>query len=177
MSDFVAWEIVCEEEVTRMSKPQIVVGVDGSPESRDALLWAADHAKLVGGTLRVVYAWSLPGVAGMGLPPLVDYGLLRERAKQFPLDFARETLGDHPEVDVVAVAIRGTAAEVLVDASEKADLLVIGSRGLGGLKGMVLGSVGHHCAAHAHCPIVIFHKPHVHERRAVRREPLAAPHA
>jgi nucleotide-binding universal stress UspA family protein len=124
---------------------------------------------LVGGTLRVVYAWSPPVVEALGLPPSMDWEPLRERAEHFPAAFARETLGDDPGISIVPIAVRGTPAQVLVGASEKADLLVIGSRGLGGLKGMVLGSVGHHCAAHAHCPIVIFHRPHRHERRHVRR--------
>jgi nucleotide-binding universal stress UspA family protein len=60
---------------------------------------------------------------------------------------------------------------VLVDASEHADLLVIGPRGLGGLRGMVLGSTGHHCAAHARCPVVIVHPPHREQpHHHVRRE-------
>jgi nucleotide-binding universal stress UspA family protein len=157
------------EEMDRMPPPQIVVGVDGSPESRDALIWAAQHADLVGGTLRVVYAWSPPVVEALGLPPLMDWEPLRERAEEFPAAFARETLGDEPGISIVPMAVRGTPAQVLVEASDQADLLVIGSRGLGGLKGMVLGSVGHHCAAHAHCPIVIFHRQHRHERPRVRR--------
>jgi nucleotide-binding universal stress UspA family protein len=159
-----------------MSKQQIVVGIDGSPESRDALLWAAEHAMLVDGTLRVVYAWSSPSVAALSLPPMLDWEVLRESAMEFPAAFVRDVLGDDPDVDVLPIAVRGTPAQVLVDASEKADLLVIGSRGLGGLKGMVLGSVGHHCAAHAHCPAVIFHRPRRQARRQVRRETLGATH-
>jgi nucleotide-binding universal stress UspA family protein len=158
----------------RMPPPQIVVGVDGSPESRDALIWAAQHAELVGGTLRVVYAWSPPVLEALSLPPLMDWEPLRERAEDFPAAFARETLGDAPGISIVPMAVRGTPAQVLVEASEQADLLVIGSRGLGGLKGMVLGSVGHHCAAHAHCPIVIFHRQHRHERPRVRRAAYSA---
>ena len=157
-----------------MSKPRIVVGVDGSPDSRDALLWTAEAARLFGGTLRVVYAWSLGGLAGIGVPPFIDYEVLEARANDFPADLVREVLGDDPVVDAVPVAVRGNAAQVLVDESAKADLLVIGSRGLGGLKDMVLGSVGHHCAAHSHCPVVIFHKPHVRHRRPVRREGVPA---
>jgi nucleotide-binding universal stress UspA family protein len=167
-------EEVTIEEVTEMSKPQIVVGVDGSPDSKDALLWAAEHARLMGGTLRVVYAWSLGGIAGLGIPPLPGYGLLEERAKEFPAQLAREVLGEERDITVVPVAVRGNAAQVLVDASAKADLLVIGSRGLGGLKDMVLGSVGHHCAAHSNCPVVLFHEPHAHRRRRVRRQGVPA---
>jgi nucleotide-binding universal stress UspA family protein len=157
-----------------MSKQRIVVGVDGSPESRDALLWAAEQARAVGGSLRVVYAWSPPSVVALDLPPMIDWGPFREQAKEFPGAFAREVLGDAPDIEVVPATVLGTAAQVLVDASEKADLLVVGSRGLGGLKGMLLGSVGHHCAAHARCPVVIVHRPTGPKRRPVRREALTA---
>jgi nucleotide-binding universal stress UspA family protein len=153
-----------------MSRPLIVVGVDGSPSSADALRWAADQARLVAGTVRVVYAWSPPTIAAVGFPPLgFDWAELREQAKEFPAAFAREVLGDPPDVRIVPVAKTGSAAQVLVDESARADLLVVGSRGLGGLKGMVLGSVGHHCAAHGRCPIVIVHPRRPHQRRPVRR--------
>ena len=152
-----------------MRPPQIVVGVDGSAESREALVWAAKHAQSVGGTLCVVHAWSPPFVEALGVPPLMDWGPLRQRAESFPAAFAREVLGEEPSITVVPRTVRGTPAQVLVDASKDADLLVVGSRGLGGLKGMLLGSVGHHCAAHAHCPVVIFRAPHRRERPHVRR--------
>jgi nucleotide-binding universal stress UspA family protein len=78
-----------------------------------------------------------------------------------------EVLGDRPGVQVIPRTIRGGAAQVLVDASRHAELLVVGSLGLGGLKGMMLGSTGHHCAAHSHCPVVIVHHEHkpVHQPR------------
>ena len=142
-----------------MSHPDIVVGVDGSPASAEALVWAADYAKLTEGTLHVLHAWS-PAVGYLVTPPLpIDWGPLRREAHAFPRKFARQVLGENPAVDVVPSTRRGTAAQVLVNASKYADLLVIGSLGLGGLKGMVLGSVGHHCAAHAQCPVVIVHHP------------------
>jgi nucleotide-binding universal stress UspA family protein len=174
MSSRAACGTLGAEEMDRMPPPQILVGVDGSPESREALIWAAQHAELVGGTLRVVYAWSPPVVEALGLPPLMDWEPLRERAEDFPAAFARETLGDDPGINIVPMAVRGTPAQVLVEASDQADLLVIGSRGLGGLKGMVLGSVSHHCAAHAHCPIVIFHRQRHHQRPRVHRAAQSA---
>jgi nucleotide-binding universal stress UspA family protein len=65
---------------------------------------------------------------------------------------------------------------VLVNESKHSELLVVGSLGLGGLKGMVLGSVGHHCAAHAHCPVVIVHHEHkpAHEPHRGRMKVPAA---
>jgi nucleotide-binding universal stress UspA family protein len=142
-----------------VSHPEIVVGVDGSPASAEALVWAAEYAKLVDGTLRVVHAWS-PAVGFIVSPPMpMDWGPLRRQAHSFPRKFVRQVLGDEAGVDVVPVTRRGTAAQVLVNASKQMDLLVIGSLGLGGLKGMVLGSVGHHCTAHSQCPVVIVHHP------------------
>ena len=152
-----------------MSQPLIVVGVDGSAESKHALLWAAEHAARTGGSLRLVYAWEPPGVAGLHLPPMLDWEPLEEQAHAFPGKFADEVLGPEPEVHVTTRTVRGRPAQVLVDASEHADLLVIGPRGLGGLRGMVLGSTGHHCAAHSRCPVVIVHPPHP-ERPKVHRE-------
>jgi Universal stress protein UspA and related nucleotide-binding proteins len=159
-----------------MLKPLIVVGVDGSSSSSDALRWAADYARLVNGRLFRSYAWSPPVVATIGVPPLeIDWTLLREQAKRFPGEIVHEVLGDEqPDLAVASVATTGSPAQVLVDESEHAALLVVGSRGLGGLKGMVLGSVGHHCAAHAYCPVVIVHQPRAEKRRKVRRDPLQA---
>jgi nucleotide-binding universal stress UspA family protein len=159
--------------VIHVSHPEIVVGVDGSPASAEALVWAADYAKLAGGTLRVVHAWSPAVGLLVNPPPAIDWGPLRRQAYAFPRTFVRHVLGEEPDVDFVPVTRRGTAAQVLVNASEHADLLVIGSLGLGGLKGMVLGSVGHHCAAHSRCPVVIVHHQTPPKRRRVHR---AAPH-
>jgi nucleotide-binding universal stress UspA family protein len=68
----------------------------------------------------------------------------------------------------------GNPAEVLVNRSEHASLIVVGSRGLGGLKGMLLGSVGHHCAAHSHCPVVIVHNAPVPAEHEPKRRGLTA---
>ena len=152
-----------------MTHALIVVGVDGSAESKHALLWAAEQARLSDATLRLVYAWEPPAVAGLHLPPMHDWRPFEEQAYEFPGRFADEVLGSDPDVHVTTRTVRGRPAQVLVDASEHADLLVIGPRGLGGLKGMVLGSVGHHCAAHSRCPVVIVHPPQ-HPEPHIRRE-------
>jgi len=99
-----------------------------------------------------------------------DWEPLEEQAHEFPGKFADEVLGPDPDVHVTTRTVRGRPAQVLVDASGHADLLVLGPRGLGGLRGMVLGSTGHHCAAHARCPVVIVHPPNTERRRQVHRE-------
>jgi nucleotide-binding universal stress UspA family protein len=153
-----------------MSQPVIVVGVDGSPESKHALLWAAEQARLTDAILRVVYAWEPPVVAGLHIPPMHDWEPLEEQAHEFPGKFADEVLGPDPNIHVTTRTVRGRPAQVLVDASAHADMLVIGPRGLGGLRGMVLGSTGHHCAAHARCPVVIVHPPNAEKHDQVHRE-------
>jgi nucleotide-binding universal stress UspA family protein len=155
-----------------MSKPVIVVGIDGSHEAKHALVWAAEQARLTDATLSVVYAWEPPAVAGLHIPPMLDWEPMEEQARAFPQHFVDDVLGPEPEVHVVTKTVRGRPAQALVDASAHADLLVIGPRGLGGLRGMVLGSTGHHCAAHAHCPVVIVRPPHAlppHVRRELPR--------
>ena len=151
---------------------RIVVGVDGSESAADALRWAIEQAKLTGATLEAVYAWDPGALATLGVPPMVDWKLLREAARARPAEIVREAVGSEPGVRIVTKTVTGNAAKVLVDRSAKADLLVVGSRGLGGLKGMLLGSVGHHSAAHSHCPVVIVHASPVPEPHRPKRGTL-----
>ncbi len=137
---------------------RIVVGIDGSESACDALRWAVAQAKLTGATVEAVYAWDPAAVVSLGLPPVVDWAPLREAAEARPKEIVRDTIGSDSGVRIVTKTLRGHVADVLIRHSAKADLLVVGSRGLGGLRGMMLGSVGHHCAAHAHCPVVIVHE-------------------
>lgn len=152
----------------------IVVGVDGSESANDALRWAVDQARLTGGTVEAVYAWDPGALVSLGMPPLVDWALLREAAEARPREIVREAVGKESGVRILAKVVAGNPAEALVERSEHADLLVVGSRGLGGLKGMLLGSVGHHCAAHSHCPVVIVRHTPVREEREPKRRTLSA---
>lgn len=151
---------------------RIVVGIDGSECAADALRWAIEQAKLTGATVEAVYAWDPGTLTSLGIPPMIDWEPLREAAQARPAEIVRETVGSEPGVRIVPKTVTGTPAQVLVDRSAHADLLVIGSRGHGGLKGMLLGSVGHHCAAHGHCPVVIVHASPVREPHHPRRETL-----
>jgi nucleotide-binding universal stress UspA family protein len=151
---------------------RIVVGIDGSEPAAEALRWAVAQAKLTGATVEAVYAWDPGALVTLGVPPLVDWDLLREVAESRPGEIVLETIGSEPGVRIVPKTVMGNAAEALVGRSAKADLLVVGSRGLGGLKGMLLGSVGHHCAAHSHCPVVIVHRAPLPQKRAPRRDAL-----
>jgi nucleotide-binding universal stress UspA family protein len=153
---------------------RIVVGIDGSDSAADALRWAIEQAKVTGATVEAVYAWDPGALVSLAVPPMIDWEPLREAAKARPVEIVREAVGNQPGVRIVTKTMTGNPAQVLVDRSAHADLLVVGSRGLGGLKGMLLGSVGHHCAAHSHCPVVIVHASPLRETHHPKRETLHA---
>ena len=154
---------------------RIVVGIDGSDSAADALRWAVEQAKLTGATVEAVYAWDPGPLVSLGMPPLVDWRSLREAARARPREIVADVIGRGEVVRILPKMVPGNAAEVLVDRSAHADLLVVGSRGLGGLKGMLLGSVGHHCAAHSYCPVVIVHPVRLTKHEPDRRMLSATP--
>ena len=137
---------------------RIVVGVDGSPASRTALEWAGDEAVRHGSELVVVAAWLPipPPLAGTS-STLPTHGVTYpgESAKKQLMETIRDVLGEEPPALVQPQVKEGSAAKVLIDLSEEADLLVVGARGHGGFAGMLLGSVSQHVAAHAKCTVVV----------------------
>jgi nucleotide-binding universal stress UspA family protein len=151
---------------------RIVVGIDGSTSAANALRWGVEQAKLTGATIEAVYAWDPGPLVSLGMPPLVEWEPLREAAQARPGELVREAVGAKPGVRILKKTVMGNPAQVLVQRSANADLLVVGSRGLGGLTGMLLGSVGHHCAAHSHCPVVIVHAAPLPEKHEPQRGTL-----
>ena len=138
---------------------RIVVGVDGSTSAKTALRWALDEARLRGASLRVVYSWKMPIYVGNGFAPvsIPDPDEFRQVAAQRLDAIVYEVTAGATDVRIEQKTVEGAAAEVLVDESEGADLLVVGSRGHGGFAGLLLGSVSQQCATHASCPVVIVH--------------------
>lgn len=134
------------------AKPVVVVGVDGSQCSKDALRWAANYAELAGATLRAVISYKTELYVG-GSP---NAGLTAQ-AREALDEAVSNVLGAKPSVSVTSDVIAGHPAQVLVEASRSADLLVVGSRGHGAFVGMFLGSVSNHCVHHAKCPVVVVH--------------------
>jgi nucleotide-binding universal stress UspA family protein len=135
------------------SSGTIVVGVDGSEASRDALRWAYRQAELTGARLRAVMTWEVPATAyWFPFPEGLDFQKATEEVLAKTL---QETLGDKPEVELISVVVEGNPAGVLIGESGSADLLVVGSRGHGEFTGMVLGSVSEHCVTQANCPVVV----------------------
>jgi nucleotide-binding universal stress UspA family protein len=135
----------------------VVVGVDGSPPSHKALTWAAAEAADHRADLVVVNVWehTLPpatGSASVSEHSVPDPG---QRTAEDLLREIKEVLGDDPPVLVQPLVKQGVAAKVLIEQSEGADLLVVGTRGHGGFRGLVLGSVSQHVAAYAECPVTV----------------------
>ena len=132
----------------------IVVGVDGSDCSKDALRWAARQAELTGATVDAIMAWRFPAFYGWAPADSEDLDF-RRFAVQALADAVDEVFGgDHPDWLRTRVA-EGHAAQVLVEASAGAELLVVGSRGHGGFTGLLLGSVSTYCVHHARCPVTV----------------------
>jgi nucleotide-binding universal stress UspA family protein len=135
----------------------IVVGVDGSEGSTKALRFALDEAQQRGANLKVVGAWHIPAIvyeAGW-VPANVDLEAY-PKFSQEALDKAlADADADVSGVEVTTVVHKGQAADVLCAEAKGADLLVVGSRGLGGFRGLMLGSVSQQCAQHTPCPLAI----------------------
>jgi len=127
---------------------RIVVGVDGSEEADAALDWAARLAGRTGACLEIVtsfgpeYAFVSPDEARLACDDLLETR-------------AGRVAGIDPEVTVTTKAAQGSVDRILVSESTRADLLVVGSRGLGGFRGLLLGSVGRKCVHGASCPVVV----------------------
>lgn len=139
----------------------VVVGVDGSPGSTAALAYALEEAGRRGARLRVVVAAQVPEYWAMAYgmtapPPISEIVAGAEAAGHQEVD---EVLAARPDlasrVPVTVEARAGAAAQVLLDASEGAEVLVIGHRGRGAVRSALLGSVGLHCVLHASCPVTI----------------------
>ena len=121
-----------------------------------ALAWAADEAKVHKATLRVVHAWIDPLIGGYFASPTVFVSEAIEEAAQGVLDEALATIHDEDgELKVEPVLVHGVSASALIREAEGADLLVVGSRGRGGFKELVLGSISHQVTHYATCPVVV----------------------
>jgi nucleotide-binding universal stress UspA family protein len=140
------------------SRPFIVVGVDGSDASKDALTWAANQARLTSADLHVVIAWRPP--ATYGYAPDVSDADFEGEAAEVVRHAVEEVLGPDVAKSVTTQVTEGHPAPVLVQAARGADLLVVGSRGHGAFAEMLLGSTSHFCVQHAATPVlVVRHRP------------------
>ena len=134
-----------------------MVGFDGSPAADAALAYALEEAKLRNLPLRIVCAWEITALqsAGSVFAPTADPIETTERHADAVLEQAAAKVGPDPGIQVEAVAIRGHPATVLADQSQDAKLLVVGSRGRGAVRSLVLGSVSQAIMHHCGCPLLI----------------------
>lgn len=139
-----------------MPEPFVVVGVDGSAEAGRALAFAVEEARLRRARLRIVCAWEPPSTAyaGEAFAATPDVFLESEQRAE---EILRAALAVAQEAGVEAEALseEGRAAPVLLEQSQGAELLVVGSRGLGAAKRLLLGSVGTDLAHRVRCPLAI----------------------
>ncbi|MGI9092246.1 MAG: universal stress protein [Mycobacteriales bacterium] len=139
---------------------RIVVGVDGSEASKLALRWASSLAEGTGSTVEVVAAWE----------PFTAYGWIGAEYATMPSDWnpgsdaekalgatVDEVFGEHRPPRLELKVREGNPAKVLLELSEGARMLVVGSRGHGGFAGLLLGSVSAACTEHAICPVLVVH--------------------
>lgn len=157
----VASHAPCPAVVVRASKPsahrEVVVGVDGAPDSAEAVGFAFEEASLRGVRLRALLAWSHPVSTGPGdMQPLVyDREIVDAEEKRLLAESLAGWQAKYPDVAVVSETVHGRAAKILAEASVHADLLVVGARGRGGFVGLLMGSVSHAMLLRAHCPVAV----------------------
>jgi nucleotide-binding universal stress UspA family protein len=142
--------------------PGIVVAVDGSPASRVATDWAARDSALRGVPLSVVHVLPSDEIGPwVDLPISEDYlaerGRRAEKILADALDVVADALDDTRKIPVDRRVLPGSTVSALVDVSREAEMMVVGCRGLGGVKGLLLGSVSSGLVHHSHCPVAVIH--------------------
>jgi nucleotide-binding universal stress UspA family protein len=137
----------------------VIVGIDGSPNSMRALDWAVAEAALRNADLTVVTVNSVPEShwSRQPIPWLGDADKIEEirKSAQDVVSKAAAALGDQQPKSVTVVAVSGFPAQTLIDKSQSADLIVVGSRGGGGFGELFLGSISSQVVHHAKCPVVV----------------------
>jgi nucleotide-binding universal stress UspA family protein len=145
--------------MTDAPKPRIVVGVDGSPLADSALEFAIEEARLRGASLQVTYAYPALGSALTGSTGRDYYEQVENDARELLQGLVAKAPSTEG-VEVEWVAVPGNPSEVLIAASKEAVLLVVGSRGVGGFMGLVMGSVSTQCVHYSHCPVLVVREDH-----------------
>ncbi len=137
---------------------RILVGVDGSAASQQALRWALGQSQRTGQRVHAVISWDYPTTVGPGMVMMGDLDW-EGHAENILRTTVAETLDPAEAGRVTQHVVCGHPAQALLGAAGPADLLVVGSRGRGGFTGMLLGSVSQHVVAHAPCPVVVVPTP------------------
>ncbi len=146
--------VMTNAPVPKQEAGPVVVGVDGSEHSKQALAWGARYAALTGAPLTAVAVWRLPTSFGWTLPVPAEWDPEGDARRALEREVA-EVLGPELAPTVRLTVVEGPPGKALVDASEHASAVVVGSRGRGEFAGMLLGSVSAFVTTHAHCPVVV----------------------
>lgn len=138
----------------------IVVGFDGSEHSQEALSWAIDEARHRNGQIRMVTVWDKPPLAWY--PAVLETAAGEIAAEESPQQIAESVQADALTVaasqgaDATGQVVHSDSpASAILEAAKGADLVVVGSRGHGGIPGLHMGSVSTHVINHAQCPVLV----------------------
>ncbi len=144
--------------VPPVDRGSIVVGHDGSKGADQALVEALVLARALSAPLVVVRAWSLvtaPRPANWEFGHTSGFDEYAEAVRMALVDDVHARVESFPQVPVEYRVVHAAPAKCLVELSQDARMLVVGARGLGGLTGMLLGSVSDQCVRHAVCPVLV----------------------
>lgn len=141
----------------RKDPPEVVVGVDGSQNSMATVDFAFEQAQATTASLTAVLAWRDPVWTGPGdqLPLVYDQHQLEQESAAVLAESIAGHTDKYPDIPVTERLVRGHADDVLVEAARSAQLLVVGSRGRGAFRGLLLGSVSRSLLHHAPCPVAV----------------------
>ncbi|MFI7873449.1 MULTISPECIES: universal stress protein [unclassified Streptomyces] len=147
--------VLREDEHTTHQPPHLVVGVDGSPNSAAAVDFAFQEAELRGANLRALYVWHTPLLGALD-----EHAALQECRRVLAETTAGRTAA-RPSVELHHEVVEGHPVQELSRAAADALGLVVGTRGRGGFRGMLLGSVSQGVLHHAYCPVFLVpHRRH-----------------
>lgn len=152
--------VLVPENASTSGDGRVVVGIDGSEHSRLAFRHALDAAALRGRTVTTVTSWNVEVENGVVVtePGSPEWEAVDARYRAMAERTIAEARAAHPDITVEVEVRHGRAADSLVEVAEGADLLLVGSRGRGGFRGMLLGSVSQRVLALATCPVAVLHK-------------------
>lgn len=141
-------------EKTR-SERFVLVGVDGSPESRTALRWAAHFAQDLGCAVEAMMVWQAPMAFEFNMTTVIRDWDPQQDCEKGLTEIVDDVFGEHRPPRLRLSVVSGAPARRLVDRAATAAMLVVGSRGHGAFTSVALGSVSQRCVEHAKCPVVV----------------------
>lgn len=142
-----------------VTAPLIVVGVDGSAPASNALEFAIEEARLRNAELQITYAYPVIERHITGSTGKDYYEHAEEEAKEL-IEHMTKSAPSTEGVNAQWLGVPGNPAEVLIEASKNATILVVGSRGVGGFMGLLMGSVSEQCVHHSSCPVLVVRASH-----------------